>query len=145
MNAATPAAQNAPATPRPLPKPTITRIDFLGFNEKVHTGRDRFVWRVTKFADGWTAYTPAIDIQIDPPIHTPDGEQPFDIEVALALLAGAGWKIRRWPNGARAWKGEMLPVRDRAAIQRLRAKASTALMNQESCSVDWRADFALDY
>ena len=40
------------STPKPLPKPVITRVDFFKFNESLYTGRDRTCWRVLKYAEG---------------------------------------------------------------------------------------------
>ena len=39
-------------TPKPLPKPVITRVDFFKFNESLYTGRDKTCWRVMKYAEG---------------------------------------------------------------------------------------------
>lgn len=145
MNPQPPTPPARTVRPRPLPKPTITRIDFFRFNESFFTGRDRTVWRVLKFAEGWTATTPPVEAEIEPAIRTAEGEQPFDIELALTLLEQGGWRIRRWPNGARAWKGEILPVRGRGAILRMRERANQALLNGDGDGLPWRADFALDY
>jgi hypothetical protein len=145
MNAPTAIPTRAKRLPRALPEPLITRVDFFRFNEKAYTGVDRECWRVVKFAEGWTAHTPPVDVRINPTLRTVDGEEPFDIERALGLLERAGWQVRRWRGGARAWKGEMLPVRDRAAILRMRARAERELEALNPDGLPWRADFALDF
>jgi hypothetical protein len=145
MNASTAAQTSPQRAPRALPEPVITRVDFFLFNEKAYTGVDRQCWRVVKYAEGWTAHTPPVDVRVNPTLKTANGEEPFDIDRALALLERAGWQVRRWRGGARAWKGEMLPVRDRAAILRLRARAERELLDLNPDGLPWRADFALDF
>lgn len=66
---------------------------------------------VLKFSDGWTASTPAYDRHL-----TPD----WTIDAAARWLEENGWTVRRWPGGARAWLGRLLPIRTRAQIARKR-------------------------
>ena len=44
----------------------------------------------------------------------------FDLEAALHWCEQHGWKVRRWPGGARAWVNELTPVRTKLEIIRLR-------------------------
>jgi hypothetical protein len=75
-----------------------TRIDFLKEGDN---------WLCKKYAAGWTASTP--------PIET---KQMTEQQIAEAIqwCKDRNWIVREFPGGARAWKGKLLPVRDRAAI-----------------------------
>lgn len=42
------------------------------------------------------------------------------LEDRLAELTAAGWTVRRWPGGARAWKHGLVPVRKTWQIKKLR-------------------------
>ena len=42
----------------------------------------------------------------------------FDLENSIAWCLANGWTVRRWPNGARAWKGAAVPIRDQQAAER---------------------------
>lgn len=143
----------AQSSGRKLPGPTITRIDFFLFNERAYTGRDLPSCRVLKYAAGWTASTPPVSIEINPPIKlnpagvepTAAGAQPFDLETALTILTARGWTVRRWKTGARAWRGAPEPVRDRAGIGKLRRRAETGLLARDPYAPPVNADFAFDY
>ncbi len=87
----------------------ITRIDFSQEGEK---------WTVKKFPYGWTAKTRPLSIESKP--------ADFDLEAAFAWLQEHGWTTRRYPGGARAWKGQILPVRDDNAIRRMRGQTNRA-------------------
>lgn len=80
----------------------ITRIDMTIVGDGTLT--------VRKYPAGWTASTPPVECSITP--------KPLD--ECLTWLESHGWTIRRWPGGARAWQGEILPVRNRDSIKRLR-------------------------
>lgn len=82
----------------------ITRIDF------VRTGE---TWTVKKYPYGWTARTRSIETAT----KAPGG---FDLESALDWCRKNGWSVSTWENGARAWKGDPLPVRDASAVRRMR-------------------------
>ncbi|MDR3572821.1 MAG: hypothetical protein P4L50_03085 [Anaerolineaceae bacterium] len=81
----------------------ITRIDFRTIAGKV---------RVSKYPWGWTALTRPVTEETKP--------VGFDLEASLKWCADNGFTVRRFPGGARAWKGEVLPIRDRYTIQRMR-------------------------
>lgn len=136
--------------PNPLPKPTYTRIDFHQVNLAAITGENRWGWQVAKYIDGWTATTRPHDIQLDPPIKSSDGQQPFDIDKALATLAARGWTVHRWhingADGARAWRGSPMPVRNREQISRLRHLLTDRLIRaQGHTDASTQVDLALDY
>lgn len=104
----------------------ITRIDFA----QTATG-----WKVSKYPFGWTAKTRPLTCEEKPA---------FDLDAALAWCSANGWHIRRWPGGARAFKGSPQPVRDQAAILRLRRQTEDAFFRGKP---DGRSayDFAFDY
>lgn len=85
----------------------ITRVDFF-----CNDG----TWTVEKFPFGWTAGTPALTSE--------QKGQDFDLDAALKWLKDHGWKTIQWPRGARAFKGEMLPIRDRDTILAMRRNAN---------------------
>ena len=84
-------------------KGPITRIDFVKIGAGVV---------VKKYPFGWTAHTNPISVKSEGP--------EFDFEFALNWCRENGWTVHTWPDGARAWKGEVLPVRTVQAILRLR-------------------------
>ena len=165
------------ARPRALPghaggvtQPTITRIDFFLYNQRAYTGRlasgeagSTPSCRVLKYAVNWTATTPPVAVEINPPIQTATGPQAFDLDTALAILAARGWTVRRWRGpgasdatdrrdpynapgaGARAWRGAPQPVRDRAGIAKLRRRAEAGLLARDPYAPPVSADFAFDY
>ena len=66
---------------------------------------------VNKFAAGWTASTPPWSHEI---------REDWTLAEATAWLRENDWTVREWPNGARGWKGPMLPVRSHGQILRHR-------------------------
>lgn len=46
----------------------------------------------------------------------------FDLARALAWCEAHGYAVRRWPGGARAWKGQPWAVRTRQQIRRRRVE-----------------------
>jgi hypothetical protein len=99
----------------------ITRIDFT----LTLAG-----WMVSKFPHGWTARTH--------PIKKEQKGPDFDIREALTWLQQNGWVTVEWEGGARAWKGHMLPIRDREQILKLR-RQSEASHNADG---HWHYDLA---
>lgn len=47
----------------------------------------------------------------------------FDLDAALAWCEEHGYTVRRWPSGARAWKGKPWVIRTRLQIWRKRERA----------------------
>lgn len=66
---------------------------------------------VYRYAEGWTASTPAFDKHVNPE---------WTLDQAIAWLQSNGWTVRSWNTGARAWLGQVLPVRDKSGILRKR-------------------------
>lgn len=66
-----------------------------------------------KFADGWFERRRNTDLGLR-------CEPKWTLEAAVAWLEAHGYTVRRWPGGARAWLGEILPVRNKAQIIMLR-------------------------
>lgn len=132
-----------------LPTPRYTRIDFQLMNVGVTLGEHtpRWGYRVAKFIDGWTANTPPHELSFDPPIKSTDGqEQPFNLDTALAALRARGWTVHRWPTGARAWLGPVLPVRNRDQIAQLRTRLTRNLIAlQGHTDLSTQVDLAFDY
>ncbi len=104
-----------------------TRIDF----ENLGNG-----WMCRKYPNGWTTMTPASEIK------------PMTDEQAAAAIKWCkdnGWTVREFPGGARAFKGEVKPVRDAGAILRMRRAIqnnSHAITNGE---IDPRTRYDLAY
>jgi hypothetical protein len=84
----------------------ITRIDF----QKI-AGR----WTIKKYPYGWTATTRPISEETKPAEWDAEKE-------AFSWLEKNHWIVRTWPGGARAFKGEPMPIRDRLSIVRLRSR-----------------------
>ena len=104
----------------------ITRIDFtiVPVDGAVN---------IRKYGEGWTASTP-------PAITSTNRTQ--SLEDMLSWLEEHGWTVRRWPGGARAFRGKPMPVRTRSAIQRLRDQfREYPVAGVETCTLD----FALDW
>ena len=84
-------------------------------------------------------------------MRSADGTQePFDIDKALAHLAAHGWTVHRWQSGlsqgARAWLGSPLPVRNRAQINRMRSALTHHLIaTQGHTTISTQVDLAFDY
>ncbi len=106
-----------------------TRIDF--------TQAADGSFHVRKFPYGWTAKTKPISDEI---------KSESDYEQAILWCVVNGWHVRRWPGGARAFKGAPQPVRDRASILTMRRKVE-ADMQQGRTNHQYQSgyDFALDY
>lgn len=70
----------------------------------------------------------------------------FNLDGAIAWLEAHGYTVRRWPNGARAWKGTPWPIRTRGQIQRKREQVEKAVMaGRLDGGFNWTSlDFALD-
>jgi hypothetical protein len=102
-----------------------TRIDFI------ETGKG---WQVRKYPYGWTAKTHPISLDEKP--------ADFDLEAALAWCEQQRWQVHRWPGGARAWKGDLLPVRDASAIRAMRRQVENNIM---SGHIDTRRAFDLAF
>lgn len=82
----------------------ITRVDILN---------DGNAWNMRKYCYGWSAKTPPIESKVV------DAKQ---LEAALEWFHLKEWAVLEWDGGYRAFKGDPMPVRDRAAIQALRRK-----------------------
>jgi hypothetical protein len=68
---------------------------------------------VRKYAAGWTASSVAADIHFN---------QEQSLEQMIAWFEAQGWTVRKWPGGARAFRGKPLPVRSGPEIANLRRK-----------------------
>jgi len=104
----------------------ITRIDFM-----LEAG----TWKIKKFPYGWTAKTKPISVTLS---------NQDEISAALDWCKVHRWTIRTWPNGARAWRGEAMPVRSTSDIRYLRRQIDRG---HEAGKADDRAhyDLAFDY
>ncbi len=106
----------------------ITRVDLI----KLPDG-----WHYKKYCYGWTAKTrPMID----------EAKTDDEVKAIVAWCQSKGWNVRQWPGGYRAFKGQPMPVRDRASIMAMRRKVETDLMNGRA-TVENKSqfDFALDF
>jgi hypothetical protein len=106
----------------------IIRIDFTQIGD---------TWNVKKYPYGWTAKTRPIKDETKP--------AGFDISAALEWAKKSGWIVREYPGGARAWKGELLPVRDGQTIKRMRNRADKAYYNGTPGDLGSRRQFDLAY
>ncbi len=102
----------------------ITRIDFILIEDQMH---------IRKFPYGWTARTPHM---------TDDIKSPQECENAIAWCNTHGWIVHRWPGGARAWCGELLPVRDYSTIKFLRQQIA---QNHQYGQSDERTNYNLAF
>ncbi len=106
----------------------ITRVDVICLPDG---------WRVREYPLGWEPKT------------RPSKERLVDASAAESLLASyeaAGWTVRRWQGGGRAFKGQPQPVRDRYAIMDMRRRAESELHEQHITGTQKiYADFAFDY
>jgi hypothetical protein len=102
----------------------ITRIDIL-----IVAGK----WTVRKFPYGWTAKTRPI---------TEKELSEDQAQIAIAWCKEHGWAVREFPGGARAWKGEVKPVRDTATITRVRRQIEENFRRGE---IDNRRQFDLAF
>jgi hypothetical protein len=106
-----------------------TRIDFTQANDGS--------FHVKNFPYGWTAKTKPISDEI---------KSESDYEQAILWCVASGWHVRRWPGGARAFKGAPQPVRDRASILTMRRKVEADMQNgRTNHQFQSGFDFALDY
>lgn len=53
-----------------------------------------------------------------------EGWSEAELEKALDWCANNNYVVRRWPKGARAFKGELFVIRTRGQIKRMRAQLS---------------------
>ena len=100
-------------------KGAITRIDVIKVGQE---------WVVKKYCYGWSAKTPPIETK---PMND---QQARD---AIQWLKDNQWSVMEHPNwnGARAFKGHPIPVREKSAILRMRRDAQDRREN-------YTADFA---
>lgn len=90
-------------------------------------------WVYRTYPRGWTAKTrPLKELEVD---------QVRASEI-IQWCKDHGWQVREFPGGARAWKGEVKPVRDTYTIQRLRRQIDMALSRGEA---DPRRQFDLAF
>ncbi len=69
----------------------------------------------------------------------------FDLDAALDWCARHGYTVRRWTDGARAWRGDrILPVRSRMEIRRRRLQAERRAMRGDSDGARLSLDFAFE-
>jgi hypothetical protein len=69
----------------------------------------------------------------------------FDLDGALAWCEENGYTVRRWDDGARAWKGDTPhPVRMRAQIWRRRERAERRALHGDGGGSVLSRDFAYD-
>ncbi|MDD2922165.1 MAG: hypothetical protein PHQ36_07750 [Anaerolineales bacterium] len=102
----------------------ITRIDVMQVLGK---------WVVRKYPRGWTAKTrPLTERQL-----TDD-----EAKAAILWCKTNCWTVREFPGGARAWKGEVKPVRDASAIRRVR---NQIIANFQRNEIDQRRQFDLAF
>lgn len=92
----------------------ITRVDMRVI------GRELVV---TFFPYGWQAWTKPIS-------EERWGAEQLEEQVREHELRG--WTVHTWKNGARAWKGDPLPVRDAGSILRLRARVEADFRRGET-------------
>ena len=64
----------------------------------------------------------------DIPISNDQKPADFDLEAALSWCEEHGWTVRRWPGGARAWKGTPWPIRTRWQIRKKRMEVERLAM-----------------
>jgi hypothetical protein len=102
----------------------ITRVDIVQSDKK---------WAVRKYCYGWTARTRPISQR-----EMTDAEA----AKAIAWCKEHGWTVREFPGGARAWKGEVKPVRDASTIRMLRRQVMETLRRE---GADQRLFFDLAY
>lgn len=104
----------------------ITRMDFRLVAGQV---------KIQRWPYGWCASTRPISED-----SIPEGE----FENTLNELRNAGWTVHTWRGGARAWRGDPLPVRDAGVIRRMRDQAKTDLMNGHITGA-YNMDLAYDF
>jgi hypothetical protein len=102
-----------------------TRIDF----QLEATGE----WTIRKYPKNWTAATR--------PIETKTLTE-AEVIKAMEWCKAHDWQVREFPGGARAWKGEVLPVRDAYMVKSLRRKIDE---NMRRYGTDPRRTFDLAF
>jgi hypothetical protein len=106
----------------------ITRVDIVRLPDG---------WHYRKFPFGWSAKTRPLSDEI---------KTEAEIHEILEWCELKRWTVRRWPDGARAFRGEPKPVRDRAAILSMRRRASQELYLQHQTGTNKVFyDFAFDF
>ena len=70
--------------------------------------------RVMKWPVGWIPRTP-------PSVNYLNVEMTLD-QMVEQLQSMDGWIVRKWASGARAWKGELRPIRTAHQIRKKREK-----------------------
>ena len=68
----------------------------------------------------------------------------WTLDEMSAWLEVAGWKVRRWPGGARAWKHEITPIRPRHRIRKMRNDLASGWGDPEVLKVLHTLDLAFD-
>ena len=66
-----------------------------------------------KFSEGWFERQRNTDLGLR-------CEAKWTLDAAVSWLEAHGYTVRRWPGGARAWLGDILPVRNKAQIIMMR-------------------------
>lgn len=102
----------------------VTRADILQEG-------DQWVYRT--FPRGWTAKTRPLKNKL------------ISADEAAKIIAWCkehSWKVREFPGGVRAWKYEVMPVRDSSTIRYLRRQIDEAIRRGHS---DERRNFDLAY
>jgi hypothetical protein len=107
-----------------------------GKTERVDFTQEADGWHVRKYPHGWTAKTKPLSHKI---------MTQADADLALQWCRDNGWNVRTWPSGARAFKGEVRPVRDRSAILTMRSKVKAQLYAGATGTNKIFYDFAFDY
>jgi hypothetical protein len=107
----------------------ITRIDFQ---------QESLGIQVSTYPRGWTAKTR--------PCNQSTALNSMEEVLAPYLAEGSGWKVRRWLDGARAWKGQIQPVREKGTILRMRNQYSMqgAELTRLAGGYTSHIDFAFD-
>jgi hypothetical protein len=100
----------------------ITRIDFIQLADG---------WHIRKYPYGWTAKTHPISETVSP-----------TAEDGILWCDAHRWTVRRWPGGARAFKGQPRPIHDKATIQYLRRQVEN---NQRDGKIDPRRNYDLAF
>jgi hypothetical protein len=85
----------------------IVRVDFVKLGDALH---------IQKYPYGWTANTRPIEDKV---------VSLAERESAISWCESRGWTVRRWPDGARAFKGPAMPVRDARTIRSMRNRVNT--------------------
>lgn len=104
----------------------IIRVDFRMLGQELV---------IQSFPYGWQAWTKPIC----------ESRWPADqLEAQIQMYREKGWTVRTWPSGARAWKGEVLPVRDAGTIIRMRERIIQGTRTGLYSNNEKNFDFAFD-